>query len=364
MFNLSFMTNNKSISKRILVYRYGQLGDTIVALPAFWAVRKYFPMAHITLLRDEQMGKQYVVPEMILPEEGLFDRYLHYPANIGFTKFNMFLFLLIMLRKYKFDTLIYLAPSDRSRMKIIRDYIFFSMIGINKFIGFRGRETLHPKTLSPNDIHESDYLLDCLASSGILVPPHSKSSINIGLTKQELEEADEWLEAYFLADKTKLLIGFAPGSKMPSKIWPEECYVAVGHELIAKLGVIPIIFGGSEDEALGDRLIAQWGLGINAAGKLSVRKAAAVFSRCKLYIGNDTGTMHLAAAVNTPCVAIFSRRDMRRRWYPYGQNHVVLCGTAPCEGCKLYVCNNNLKCLKNVSVDSVIQSCLDILCRK
>lgn len=351
-------------TKRILVFRIGQLGDTIVALPAFWAVRKNFPTAHLTLLRDKHLGKEYISPEMVLPREGLFDEYLCFKASIKGTRLRDIFPLFLQLRKSKFDKLVYLAPSTRNRLQLWRDIVFFRLAGIREFIGIQGWVPLSKsfsEQLLSNEEHESDCLLRRLAQSGIPVPYPGHGNLNLGLTKQEMQEANNWLEAHLRPNRPELLIGIGPGSKMPSKIWPEERFAALGHRLIDEFGGLPIVFGSVEDKILGDRLVAKWRTGINAAGELNVRLAAAILSRCKLYVGNDTGTMHLAVAVNTPCVAIFSARDRPGRWYPYGQKHIVLRGTAPCEGCKLYVCNNNLGCLLKISIDSVIQACQHII---
>jgi ADP-heptose:LPS heptosyltransferase len=99
--------------KRIVVFRIGQLGDMIVALPAFWALRKYFPLAHIALLSDLHLGKDYVTPEMVLPNKGLFNEYIDYSANKNRT--GSALLMISLLRRAKYDTLAYLYPQGRSR---------------------------------------------------------------------------------------------------------------------------------------------------------------------------------------------------------------------------------------------------------
>jgi ADP-heptose:LPS heptosyltransferase len=93
-----------------------------------------------------------------------------------------------------------------------------------------------------------------------------------------------------------------------------------------------------------------------------VRQAAAALSICRLYIGNDTGTMHLAAAVGTKCIAIFSARHFPECWYPYGLGHIVLRRRVPCEGCTVFECNehDNL-CLKLIQVKDVIDAVEKIL---
>ena len=72
-------------SRRILVFRIGQLGDTIVALPAMWTVRRHFPNAHLALLCDRHPGKRYVLASDLLQGAGIFDEFLSYPvSDLGF----------------------------------------------------------------------------------------------------------------------------------------------------------------------------------------------------------------------------------------------------------------------------------------
>ncbi len=109
---------------------------------------------------------------------------------------------------------------------------------------------------------------------------------------------------------------------------------------------------------MGDWLLTKWRKGVNAAGKLTVRESAAALQQCHLYVGNDTGVMHLASAVETACVAIFSAQDWPGRWYPYGNKNVVLRKSLPCEGCMVRMCpKENIDCLKQISVTDVLKAC-------
>jgi len=348
-------------AQRILVYRIGQLGDTIVALPAMWAIRKHFPAAHLALLSDRHPGTGYVLAPSVLPEEGLFDEYISYDANIQGTAPRKLLAILPRLRQGCFDTLVYLAPRLRKQWQVWRDLLFFRLAGISRFIGHRGFEPLPrpvPGHLLPHLDHEADHLLKRLARSGIPVPPPGHGCMDLRLTKRELAEAQEWLRAQVPKKLQGPLVGFGPGSKWPSKIWPQNRYAELGQNLIEEFGAYPVIFGGPEDRELGKRLIAQWNRGANAAGELNVRQAAAALSFCRLYIGNDNGTMHLAAAVGTQCIAIFAAQDWPGRWHPYGEQHIVLRRRVSCEGCKLTKCVvHDMACLKQIHVAEVMAAC-------
>ena len=141
-----------------------------------------------------------------------------------------------------------------------------------------------------------------------------------------------------------------------------ERYVEVVQRLIAEFDIWPVVFGGEEDRQIGNDLLATWRRGHNAAGALGLRPAAAALKRCVLYAGNDSGTMHLAAAVGTPCVAVFSAREWPGMWYPYGDRNRILRSQIDCEGCGLFECSErHNECLKRISVDEVLAACQAIL---
>jgi heptosyltransferase III len=351
--------------QRILVYRIGQLGDTIVALPAMWAIRKHFPNAFLALMNDQHVNEGYIQALGALPKKGLFDGYISYNACREGALFGNLLKTIPEIRRGRFDTLIYLAPRRRTVSQIYRDLAFFRLGGIRRFVGWRGMknpQVHHRLKPLPHLDYEADHLLSRLARSGIPVPPPGEGCMDLRLTAEEFKEAKNWLSGQKVLNQGHLLIGMGVGSKMPAKIWPKDRYGLLGSHIRAQFGGVPIIFGGPEDRELGDSLIREWKTGANAAGELNVRQAAAALSFCRLYVGNDTGTMHLAAAVGTQCVAIFSARYFPGCWYPYGSNHIVLRAEVACEGCMAEDCQEfDTVCLKSISAEDVVAACRQAL---
>jgi len=351
--------------KRILIYRIGQLGDTINALPALWVLRKHFPSAQLCMLVDRHPVAHYVMPCQVLPRDGLIDDWIEYPTSITGVQSKLLVKLLFDLRRRRFDIMVYLVSRERQPWRVWRDLAFFRLAGIRNFIGHEGLHSITPRVEGrplPLVEHEADNLLTRLSLSGIPVPPPGKGCMELCLTNEEQEQAACWIIDRIGKQFNQLsLIGIGPGSKWPSKVWSEERFAELGRRLIAQLGAYPIVFGSSEEYDLGERLVARWGRGANAAGQLGVRQAAAVLKACRLYVGNDTGTMHLAAAVGAPCVGIFAAHDWPGRWYPYGAKHIILRRAVPCEGCLLRICiDGGMRCLKLVSVNDVFVACQQV----
>ena len=351
--------------RRILVYRIGSIGDTIIALPAVRAIRQQFPLAYMAFLGNAHEN-DYVLAQSVLPAKGLFDDWLTYPTGQRRTRPSRDVVRLFFeLRRQRFDTLVYLAPRGRRRSQVWRDLSFFYGAGIRRFMGHKGIVPLPlkvPGEPQPAIEHEADHLLHRLELTGIAVPRDGQGSMDLGIGADESAEARSWLdERVGDALTTKRLIGIGPGSNWQSKTWPEERYALLGERLIKELNLFPIVLGGAEDAERNERLIAHWGRGANAAGILSPRQSAAALRECRLYMGNDTGTMHLAAAVGTPCVVAFSAQDWPGRWYPYGSGHTVLRRDVPCAGCMLRECDRDLLCLTLIEVEDVFQACCKVL---
>lgn len=350
---------------KVLIYRFGQLGDTIVALPALWAIRDAFPNASLTYLNSNHPGRGFVLPQEILPGEGLIDDWLAYMREGSGKARNLFRFWRA-LRARKFDVLVYLLPRLRTRLSVWRDLVFFRSTGIRYVVGSKGFDALPPHVAGqplPSVEHEADHLLNRLALSHISTPSINRGNMDLKLTSEEKQAAEDWLRTQVPGYSSELpLVGIGPGSKWPSKIWPAERFQELGRRLNSELSLLPIVFGGRGDVPLANQLIKYWGRGVSAAGELGVRAAAATLAHCRLFVGNDTGTMHLAAAVRTRCVGIFSAQDWPGRWHPYGPGHIVLRRSVPCEGCGLQVCiKERLRCLTEISVDDVLQACRTVL---
>ena len=358
--------------KRILVFRTGHLGDTLVAVPAFWALRDAFPAATIAYLSSaDAANPQYVSARDVLPETGMFDEWISYPnLSSGFGDLVSLIRLAIKIRRKRFDAVVYMMTRYRTARQIERDRLFFRLAGIRNIIGadFVREHNLPleiPKPV-PRIEKEGTFLLRLLREAKI-VDGHREFLPDLALGGEERAAVREWMDSTGITKYAGPLIAVGPGSKWDSKIWDERRYADVVSRLIATQDVVPIIFGGPEDREKGERLIAVWGRGANAAGALNVRKAAAALSECAFYLGNDTGTMHLAAAVGTTCVAMFSAVDWAGRFEPSGEQHVLFRRSVECEGCHSPTCLNNEyrnKCLELIAADDVFEACVSVLARE
>jgi ADP-heptose:LPS heptosyltransferase len=293
-------------SDNILIYRLGSLGDIMVALPCFHLVRRAYPLAKITLLTNRPVSTKASLPMSILEHSGLCDDALDYPVG------TRNLAALAAIRR----SVRQLRP--RGRLSSLRDYLFFRSCGIQKIIGtpFRQRDLYPQRTEHEKYESESQRLAARLSSLGKL-DLSDRTLWKIGIRPEERNKARALLPT---AQKTCLAVSI--GTKLTVNDWGLENW----QQLLSKLTQeIPeatlVILGSSDEEERSEELISRWsGPKVNLCAKTSPRISAAVLERCALFIGHDSGPMHLAAAAGTPTLGLFSWYNPPGQWYPGNEN--------------------------------------------
>ncbi len=347
-----------NIKKKVLVYLFGSLGDSLVAIPALRAVRRFFHDAEIVMLQNFEAGN-IVASSQVIPNE-LVDRYLTYDSRMsGKTRFAGFYDLWRSLKAERFSAAAYLIMSERPAKAVLRDRIFFRSAGIKQLYGFHALsdaelcpldENGHP---APVD-HEAVLKIKRLELDGIESNLDEDFCIPLmTFSESELTEIDLWL-----GSKRKFpdlpLITLGPGCKSQANVWPIESFARLGNQLMKSYPCEIIIVGGKAELEIGEKLIEVWGSGINAAGQFSVRQSAALLTKSAYHIGLDTGTTHLAAAVGTRCFAIYGEKNNPGMWYPLGNGHTLVYHPVKCAGCHLPACDlPGHPCMNGIPYESV-----------
>ena len=156
-------------------------------------------------------------------------------------------------------------------------------------------------------------------------------------------------------------IAVSVGTKVQAKDWGRENWRALLACMASEYpGRALLLAGAAEESAVSEAAAAGWrahggGPVVNLCGKLSPRGSAAAFACARLFVGHDSGPMHLAAAVGTPVVAIFAARNVPRQWFPFGKGNKVLYHRVECWGCELETCiEQRKKCLLSITPDEVM----------
>jgi len=350
-----------SMSKgNILIYRLGSLGDSIIALPAFHAIRRAFPTARITLLTNRPVATKAPPVESVLGKGFFFDEVLDYP--VGTRSPFVLLRLLGALRMRSLDIVFNLAEF-RSETSTRRDRAFFRMAGARRLYGFE----LHSQDQTPQHQDSSGDVEWEAARIARRVEPVAHVELenaafwDLRLSEKELLDAERLLSEI---PKSQRLLALSIGTKVQSKQWGLEKWTELSRKLSLHLpGWTAIFFGSPEEKQESEVCSKAWlGPSLNFCGVSSPRVSAAILNRCKLFIGHDSGPMHLAACVGTPCVAVFSARNLPRQWFPRGDFNHILYHKTDCAGCGLEECiTQNKKCLSAISVDDVENAVLSAI---
>lgn len=350
--------------KNVLIYKLGSMGDLLVSLPAFHLVRSAFPQAHITLLTNTPVSGKAAPADALLGGAGLYDDTLLYP--IGLRSWRALLNLRRQLAGRRFDCAVYLAAPKGGLLVSIREYLFLRLCGIPRVIGvpFSAR-TLdqRPSTSKGAVLSETDRLLECVQTLG---RPDLREERwwDLKLTPSERAVADSLLAEHGIR---ALFLAASVGTKVQCKDWEEPNWLKLMQRLGASYPHLPLVLVGVEEERdRSSRMVTPWqGPVANLCGATSPRVSAALLGKAAVMVCHDSGPMHLAATVGTPCVAIFSARNLPGKWFPRGDQHTVLYHHVPCMGCELETCVANQKaCILSITVDEVFSAVQQQLARR
>jgi ADP-heptose:LPS heptosyltransferase len=326
---------------RIVLVRSNNIGDFVCAVPAFRALRRRFPQAHITLV-----GSRIARP---LAERipGYVDRVLEFPGFPG-------------IRERRFD------PREITRFFVDRQGEQFDLavqmhsngvwsnpftvlLGARQTVGFRRDEDsdyflgLDASLVFEPDRHEVLRLLDLV---GVLGASTDDSSLELPLRPEDHAEAARLLDGLATAP---VLVGIHPGSKFPDREWPVERFATLACDLAASGATIVVT--GSEADAPTTRHVVDAIESprhvLDTTGRLSVPGLAALIARLDLLVTGDTGPAHLAYATATPSVTVFGSANPDI-WGPMDRTrHRVVEADEACHPCR------GEPCIRRIGVDRV-----------
>ena len=159
-------------------------------------------------------------------------------------------------------------------------------------------------------------------------------------------------------------LGICPGAEYgPAKRWLSERFAEAAAKITAQSSAQWILLGTKNDAATGEQIAAAIGDHcVNRIGQTTLDQLIAELRHCRLLLTNDTGTMHLAALLGVPVVAIFGSTEPRLT-APLGNEHIVLRHHVECSPCFLRECPIDFRCMKAVSADEVARAVLSMLAK-
>jgi lipopolysaccharide heptosyltransferase II len=306
--------------RNILVIDFGQLGDVVMSLPALRAIREKFPYARITVAVGKP-GKEllglcgYANEILEVDRVSLRDG----PTLISIGRIAKFV---SQVRKQKFDFVIDLHSYYETNI-----LGFLSGAPHRLYSRRENRSLDFLSNFKPQPARESttahlvDRYLDILKPLGIKNVPR----IPVLKTSPGDDSAVEAMLKKEKAQSHELLAGIFPGAGNASRVWPLEKFAEVADHLIRNDRVRVIVFAGPEERSLVPKMRAVFPSGTIFFDRLTIPQLASAQARLTLFISNDTGPAHIAAAVGTPVVVILDRPDLNN-FVPVGEQNRFIGG--------------------------------------
>lgn len=334
-------------SPRILIVRLSAIGDVVQGMPIACALRERFPDALLAWAVGE-------APAELLRGHAALDEVIALPRGWLSSPLSVRR-LRRRLRTMKFDVAV-------EAQGLTKAAVVAWLSGARWRIGFGdpwGRELsrwVNTETVDTTARHVVDRNLQLLRPLGIESP---RVRFQLPEHPPARDSASQIIGRMGLAD------GFAminSGAGWPSKIWPDRRYASVAAHLGREHGLPTMVVWGSQAERLAaDQIAAASDGHARPAPPTGLTELAALARRARLFIGSDTGPLHIAAAAETPCVGLFGPWPAERHG-PYGPKNVAL-QTAHFEGTTRQRRKAPAKLMEAISVEQVCQACDRILKR-
>jgi len=364
-----------STTPRILVRGTNWLGDAVMTTPALLRLREKFPDAHIALLTPEKLRELWIGHPAV-------DETISFaPGESVFTTGKK-------LRGGNFDVALVLPNSPRSAIETW-------LAGIPQRIGharpwrnFFLTQTIAPRADAvkmskrseseiqrlisqnpesrnpefPKSAHQIFEYLNLTAALGANPEPLAPQ---LFVTPDEMEAARKKFGLEKIAGS---IFGMNPGAEYgPAKRWPVEKFIAAAREIQGRTGCVWLAFGGKGDQ----QLTAQIASAIHDsrftihdfASRTSLRELMSLLKLCRVLLTNDSGPMHVAAALGTPVVAPFGSTspELTGPGLPGDARNHVLKSDAPCSPCFLRECPIDFRCMNGIGVERVVEAVLSAI---
>lgn len=359
--------------RRLLVRGVNWLGDAVMTTPALLRLREALPETHITLLTQEKQA-------------GLWQEHPAVDEVITFARKEGIFRVARRLRQGCFDTALVLPNSVRTGLEVWlagiprrvgyaggwRDWLLTQAVPrradvvemrkrtveeVRRLVA--GAQPAGSETGAPAASHHLFHYLHLAAALGAkaepLAPHLAVSDAEVAAVKAKFNLPDG------------LLLGLNAGAEYgPAKRWPADRFIAAAKELRARLNCGFVIFGGPADNSLAAEIGAaltvsgpQSAVSVTSlAGRTSLRELCAALRACRVVLTNDTGPMHIAAAVGTRVVALFGSTspELTCPGLPGDSRPILLRGEAACSPCFLRECPIDFRCMNSLAVTAVVDA--------
>lgn len=340
-------------ARSILMVRLDNLGDVLLMTPAIHAVRETLPAARITLLASP-VGAQVAdlnpdLDDVIVYQAPWMDPWQRLPLDP-----DREMELISRLRDERFDAAIIFSSYRQSPLPAA--YLCY-LAGIPHRVAATtdGPGSLLTTRSRPPEgiVHEVERGLDLVGSVGMRT---AETDLVLRPTEEARDEARLLVARY-----PRPAVVLHPGCSMPARTYPPDRFARVADGLIDRLGVTVFLTGVASERSLTGHIRARMRhQPVNLAGEISFATFCALIEAADVTVTNNTGPMHISAAVKTPVVNLFALTNYPEQWGPWHVPHRQLYRDVPCRICYERACPYSHDCL-DVAPEEVVETVQSLL---
>jgi len=341
----------------IVLLRLDRIGDFILGIPAYRALRRHHPTARITAVVSSEVA-HLAEHCPYFDEVVLFDALWLKPGALPFGRWASAWRLVRSLRAWKADLVVDFR--DQNRL----DPVVAGLSGAKTRVGYArglGRFLLShsvplPST-RPHQVERNLLILDAISV------PRDGDALEMWTTERDRKTAwSHFPRQGSLPGTARVAVHV--GAATPSKQWNEDAFAALLHELYSTDRVDLVLVGSTADAAFAHEVLDDVKCPVvNLVGKLSLGETAAVLRECQVFVGADSGPAHLAAACGVPVVSLFSAANEPEVWRPWGDKTRVLTRRPDCAPCRSHRCRrkDGYFCMDEIGPEEVVEAVRDFL---
>jgi lipopolysaccharide heptosyltransferase II len=321
--------------RHILYLRHDRIGDMVQSTAALKALRRGYPHARITVLASERNSA-------VLQHNPSVDEILIYKGLRQFIRET---------RPRNYDLIIDPFLTHELRQALMtylaagRYRIGFEVAGREAFFNLKGPRPLRPRRMV-------DHLLELIENVGVntdgCVP-------EVFVTERERQRAAKSLAYSKGGGQEKgFIVALHPGAYYPSQRWPAPRFGALARMIVEQSKSRVILLGSPEEESLVEEVKKNAGEGAEVFPGLTLSGLIALLSQSDLFVGNNSGPLHIASALKVPTVS-FVGPTVTPLWLPYGENNVVINKAPACSPCNKAICKGH-ECMESITVEEVYKA--------
>jgi heptosyltransferase-2 len=334
---------------KILIRSTNWIGDAIMTTPAVRTIRSNFPKAHISVLVHPWVADVFSASPHV-------DEIINYNKKTNHKGLSGMRALGRKLAEQEFDMAILLQNAFEAAL-------LTKLATIPVRAGYsrdcRGLLLTHSVTLKKEirKIHQVHYYQGLLKELGLTCGP---DELFLSLSDKDKKWANDLISQNRTVGGP--IIGLNPGAAYgPAKRWPAEKYGDLAAELVGELDATVVVFGTDDDKEAVRIIKKRAGKNIlNLCGKTTLSQAMAMIDACECFVTNDSGLMHVGAALKTPLVSIFGSTNHITTG-PFSKNSIVLRKDLSCSPCLKTHCKTDFKCMLTLEAREVFDKVCELL---